>query len=196
VADLSKHIIPEIYSDVMFQLAEDSGLSDRVLEDLKSVAVLLEEESEFVSILITTKLSDNEKVQAVRRVFAGRVCPLTLDFLSVLARRNRLGFLSGISDRYEVSLNERKNTKRVAVTVARKMDDRQLEKLKNDLRQAIRSEIQLELNINPDIIGGIIIRRGDTVVDNSVRTILDRAVQAVVRRSMQKSQSQPEYKEI
>ena len=196
MADLSKHIIPEIYSDVMFQLAEDSGLSDRVLEDLKSVAVLLEEESEFVSILITTKLSDNEKVQAVRRVFAGRVCPLTLDFLSVLARRNRLGFLSGISDRYEVSLNERKNTKRVAVTVARKMDDRQLEKLKNDLRQAIRSEIQLELNINPDIIGGIIIRRGDTVVDNSVRTILDRAVQAVVRRSMQKSQSQPEYKEI
>lgn len=195
MADLSKHIIPEIYSDVMFQLAEDSGLSDRVLEDLKSVAVLLEEESEFVSILITTKLSDNEKVQAVRRVFAGRVCPLTLDFLSVLARRNRLGFLSGISDRYEVSLNERKNTKRVAVTVARKMDDRQLEKLKNDLRQAIRSEIQLELNINPDIIGGIIIRRGDTVVDNSVRTILDRAVQAVVRRSMQKSQSPPKYKE-
>ncbi len=195
MADLSKHIIPEIYSDVMFQLAEDSGLSDRVLEDLKSIAALLDEESEFVSILITTKLSDNEKVQAVRRVFAGRVCPLTLDFLSVLARRNRLGFLGGISDRYEVSLNERKNTKRVAVTVARKMDDRQLEKLKNDLRQAIRSEIQLELNINPDIIGGIIIRRGDTVVDNSVRTILDRAVQAVVRRSMQKSQSPPEYKE-
>ena len=186
MADVSKHIIPEIYSDVMFQLAEDTGLSDRVLDDLKSLAEVLREQSEFVSVLSDAKLSENEKVGTIRRVFAGKVCPLALNFLSVLARRGRLGFLQGIADRYEVLVNEKKHCKFIEVTVAKELNEGQMDKLRTELKQAVQSEIQLELNIDPGIVGGVIIRRGDTVVDNSVRTILNRAVQAVMERSQQK----------
>ena len=190
MAQNARHIIHEIYSDVMFELAEEAGLVEQVMDDLEAVAEVLKDEPEFLSLLTIGQVKEDEKVKMVRRVFKGRVNDLTLDFLCVLAKRNRMNFVHGIGDRYEVLLDEQKNLHRIEVTLAKEPTDEQTEKIKADIRDALNAEIKLSVNIDPEIIGGIIIKKGDLMVDNSVRTILNRTVDAIMTRSKEKTTNQ------
>ena len=184
----SRHIIHEIYSDVMFELAGESGQVDGVMEDLHAVAVILQQEPEFLSLLMSPKIKEEEKVQILRRVFNSRVNRLTLDFLSVLARRNRMGFLSGITGRYEDLYDSLRNRKRVEVTLSSEPTDAQIESLKTELMDAIQAEVKLTVSVDPGILGGIVIRKGDMVIDNSVKHILDRTVDTILAHSREKSE--------
>jgi F-type H+-transporting ATPase subunit delta len=174
----------------MFELAEESGLVEQVMDDLEAVAAVLQDEPEFLSLLTVGQIKEDEKAQMIRRVFKGRINDLTLDFMCVLAKRNRMNFIHGISDRYEVLLDERKNLYRIDVTLAAEPTDEQLDKLKADIKDAIGAEIKLSVDVDPEIIGGIIIRKGDLMVDNSVRTILNRTVNAIMTRSKEKHKEQ------
>lgn len=182
----ARHIIHEIYSDVMFELAEDAGLVEQVMDDLDAVAEVMKDEPEFLSLLTLGHVKEDEKAKMIRRVFKGRVNDLTLDFLCVLAKRNRMNFVYGIGDRYQLLMDERKNLHRIEVTLAKEPTDEQAEKIKADIRDALNAEIKLSVNIDPEILGGIIIKKGDLMVDNSVRTILSRTVDAIMARSKEK----------
>lgn len=184
----AKHIVHEIYSDVMFELAYEAGLIDQVTEDLESIGEVLQDEPEFLSLLTLSEVKPEEKAQIVRRVFKDRINDLTLDFLCVLAKRNRMGFLHGIGQRYQTLSDEHKHLFRVEVTLAKQPTDTELEKLKADVRDAMNAEIKLSVTVDPEIVGGIVIRKGDLMIDNSVRTILDRTVNAVMARSKQANQ--------
>ena len=179
----AKHIVHEIYSDVMFELAQEAGLIDQVTDDLEAIGGVLQEEPEFLSLLALSELKPEEKAQIVRRVFKDRINDLTLDFLCVLAKRNRMSFLHGIGQRYQTLSDEHKHLYRVEVTLAKQPTDAEVEKLKVDIRDAMNAEIKLSVTVDPEIVGGIVIRKGDLMIDNSVRTILDRTVNAVVHRS-------------
>jgi len=190
MARSARHIIHEIYSDVMFELAEDAGLVEQVMDDLGAVAEVMKDEPDFLTLLTLGHVKEDEKAQMIRRVFKGRVNDLTLDFLCVLAKRNRMNFLHGIGDRYQVLLDERKNMHRIEVTLAKEPTGEQVEKIRMDIKEALNAEIKLSVNVDPGIIGGIIIQKGDLVVDNSVRTILSRTVEAIMARSKEKITNQ------
>ena len=183
----ARHIIHEIYSDVMFELANEAKLTEQVMDDLEAVSDVLKDEPDFLSLLTLGYVKDEDKTAMIRRVFAGRVNELTLDFLCVLARRNRMNFVHGIGDRYQVLMDEKKNLHRIEITLAKELADAELEKIKVDIADAIRGEIKLSVHIDPEIIGGIVIKKGDLVVDNSVKTILTRTMDAVMERSKEKA---------
>lgn len=174
-----RQIVREVYSEVLFELAEQAGSIDSVTEDLAHVREALKTEPEFATILISPGIKPSEKAQIMRRVFEGKVEGLTLDFMSVLARRNRIGFLGSISDKYEMLVDVHRGRVLVEITLAKAPDDKQMKKLKADLREAINKEVKLSVVVEPAIIGGIIIKKDDAVIDNSVKTALQRAVATV-----------------
>ena len=180
VSESARHIVREVYSEVLFELAEQMGCVDAITEDLSRVQEVLKAKLEFTAILTSPAIKGGEKVQIIRRVFGGRIDDLTIDFLSVLARRNRIGFLGGISDKYEMLVDVHHERSLVEVTVAKALDDEQTKKLKAGLQDAINGEVKLSVEVAPAIIGGIIINKGDTVIDNSVKSALQRAVETVV----------------
>ena len=188
----AKHIVHEIYSDVMFELAQEAGLIDQVTDDLESISRVLQDEPEFLSLLTLSEIKPDEKTQIVRRVFKDRINDLTLDFLCVLAKRNRMSFLHGIGQRYQTLSDEHKHLYRVEVTLAKQPTDAEFEKLRSDIRDAMNAEIKLSVTVDPEIVGGILIRKGDLMIDNSVRTILDRTVHAVMERSKQNTGTKKE----
>ena len=181
----ARHIIHEIYSDVLFELAQDAGLIVPVVDDLEAVMQVFQAEPEFLTLLTVEPIKEDEKNAVLRRVFSGRINELTLDFLCVLARRNRLNYLFGIHDRYLTLADQFHNVQHLEVTLACAPTDGQLERIKQDIKDAVGTEIKLSVQVDPEILGGIVIRKGDRVIDNSVRSLLNRAVRAVVSRSRQ-----------
>jgi F-type H+-transporting ATPase subunit delta len=180
VSESARQIVREVYSEVLFELAEQAECIDSVMEDMVRVANVLNGEPEFATILTSPGIKGDEKAQIIRRVFEGKVEALTLDFISVLARRDRIGFLGSISDNYEIIMDVRRQRSLVEVVVAHELDDEQIGELKADLAEAINKEVKLSVMVEPEIIGGIIIKKDDLVIDNSVKTTLQRGMAAIM----------------
>ena len=178
-----RHVVREIYSEVLFELAEEAGKVAEVMDDLERVVRILHDNVDFATLLYSQQVKGEEKSEVIRRVFDGKIDKLTLDFLSVLAKRGRIAFLAGVSDKYEVMTDAHYKRSLIEVTLASSPEDEQLEKLKADLKDAMGGDVKLLVNVDPEIIGGIIIRKGDKIIDNSLRTVLNHAVKTIVNRS-------------
>jgi len=178
-----RHVVREIYCEVLFELAEEAGAVDAVMDDLASVESILRADPEFAAIMSSPTISGKEKAEVTRRVFSGKVTDLTLDFLSVLAKRNRMSNLFDISLNYESMLDTHYKRHPIEVVLAEEPDDKQIEELKAQLSKAIDGEVKLTVEIDPSIVGGIIIKKGGKVIDNSISTLLNRAVTTIVDKS-------------
>jgi len=181
VDESKRQIIRDVYSEVLFELADQAGCVDSVTEDLACLREVIKAEPEFAAILTSPGIKPAEKAQIIRRVFQGKLENLTLDFMSVLAKRNRIGFLGPVSDKYEMLVDVHRGRALVEITLARTPDDEQIRMLEADLKDAINKEVKLSLVVEPAIIGGIIIKKDDVVIDNSVKTTLQRAVKTVIK---------------
>ncbi len=178
-----RQVVREIYCEVLFELAEESGKIDQILDDLEKVRRVLETEPEFASILNSLTVQGRDKSDSIRRVFSGFISDLALDFLSVLARRNRISYLSAIVNRYETMVDLHHKRYPVEVTVPSELNREQIELLRKRLSEALKSDVKLTVNVDQDLIGGIVIKKDDMVVDSSVRSALTRAARSVTEAS-------------
>ncbi len=175
-----KYVVREVYSEVLFDLAEQSGEINAVHEELVCVGQIFKREPEFATLLSSELVKPEEKAGIIRRVFDGQMSELTINFLCVLARRGRVGFLGGISQRYESLVDEYHHRRAVEVTLAREPDAELIASLKADLSEALDSEVKLTVKVDPALIGGAMIRKDDMMVDSSVRSSLERTMKAVI----------------
>jgi len=153
------------------------------MDDLAAVEEILRADPEFTAIMTSPTIKGEEKAKVARRVFTGRVNNLTLDFLSVLAKRNRMKSLFDISLKYESLIDKHYQRYPVDVTLASQPDQQQIEKLKAGISDAIGGQAKLTIEVDPSIVGGIILQKDGRVIDNSVATRLKRAVGAIVEKT-------------
>lgn len=182
-----RYIVREIYSEVLFDLAEQGGQINTVQEEMAVVRQILKREPEFASLLGSEIIKGDEKIAIIRRIFEGRLSDLTIHFLGVLARRGRIGFLASISDRFEALADEYHHRQPVEVTVAKQPDAAFVEKLRADMAAALKSEVKLSIKVDPALIGGVVVRKDDMMIDGSVRSSLENAVRTIVDRMKEKN---------
>ena len=131
-------------------------------------------------------LLDSPDVTAQTKAFRlAEVCGDELDdrgkkFLQSLADNDRLGLLSEIQNQFEVLKAEEEKSLDVEVISAFALTDAQSEALKTSLKQKFEKEISIEARVDEGLIGGAIVRAGDTVIDGSVRGRLNKLVERLV----------------
>jgi F-type H+-transporting ATPase subunit delta len=172
--------IGEIYAQALFDLAREAGLTDAVWGDLAAISEIVRTEPDFAVLSSSPYFSKDFKSQLIRKMLAGRVTDLTLDFLMVVIRRGRLGFLSEIVNAYEKLWDIYHGRVDVEAVVAVPVDEGLVKKLKAEIEGSLESSIKLKVVVNPDIWGGVIIRTGDNIIDNSARGKFERAVQNLI----------------
>ena len=126
------------------------------------------------------KISKDEKIQVVENIFKGKISDTMLGFLVVVVTKERYDELEQIFQYLEEKVREYKNIGVVSVTTAVELSDEQKEHLKVKLLE-VTSFKQLEFNylVDPQIIGGMILRIGDRIVDSSIRTEIDQMAKSL-----------------
>jgi len=172
----------EIYAQALFELAEQSKMIDVIKDDLDIVRCVSIQEKVFGVLMVSPYFSAEHKEQIVQKIFSGKLSDLTLNFLITAIRHNRMMFLPQIIDRFNELLETHEGYCIVQVTVSEAMSKEGAKKLSENIAGAVKNKVKLQVDVNPSIMGGIIIRCGDRVIDNSIRSRLRRAVKTIMSR--------------
>jgi F-type H+-transporting ATPase subunit delta len=171
--------VADIYARSLLDLAKESKMVDAEATDLEVIATLLAQQPDLGAFFASPYFAEQTKRDLIRSAFPGKLNRLTVDFLSVMIDHNRGELLPRILERFRQLYREYQGYEAVSVTVARKLSEEQVQKLARDLAEAMRIKIDLDVQVDPSILGGVIIRHGDKLLDNSVRGRLHRTVSQV-----------------
>lgn len=165
--------IARIYADALMQAAEEKGQRTKVLDELTSIAFLLDAHGDFRLFLESPQIDKGEKKKVVDSLFRDRLGPMTLNFLNVLLQKNRQYLLKRIASQFEALNDEKEGIRQVTITSSRPVSSELREEFVRRLEQALGTKIKLAVEVNPSLLGGIIIRYEDQVLDGSIRKKLE-----------------------
>ncbi|HEX3869536.1 MAG TPA: ATP synthase F1 subunit delta [Pirellulales bacterium] len=188
--DPGAYRVAAVYAQALFAAAEKQGVTDEVLAQLDSLVVdVLEKIPAVPKMLASGMIGADAKVAMFDRVFKGRMHPVLLDFMKVLARHERGGFLRAIRRAMHDLYDASRGRVRVRVTTATPLDKESSQKIAAQLRSALKAEPILDARVDPEVIGGVIFRVGDTVYDGSVSAQLEAVRRQMITRSVHEIQS-------
>jgi F-type H+-transporting ATPase subunit delta len=166
--------IAKPYAQALYDAAAEQDALDRIVGDASQVVDLAQESEDFEQFLTNPILSPQFKSEMFQQLLSEAVHPLTLNFLLLLASKQRERFLVAILQAF-LKLVDLKAGRVVAqVTSAVPLSDAQQNSLVKQLSDYSGAEVRLDLSEDTAIKGGIIVRLGDTVFDGSVATQLQR----------------------
>ena len=163
-----KGAIARRYAGAIFDLARKQNTLDRTLEDVKETARLFSIRK-LAYLLREPKVSVQRKETALRQALSSRVLPTSLNLALLIVDRQLVDFMPNIAAELEQLVLDYKNEAVAQVTTAKPMDDKQKALLAQALTSKTGKKIIMEPRVDPNILGGVIARVGDQVIDGSVR---------------------------
>ena len=187
--DPSARAVARTYANAFLNAAAGVGVDDP-LEELGSfLEDVLDRHPEFRSVLLSGIVSRDEKVGMIDRAVAPHCSELFASFLRVLSGHDRLELLPLILAESIRLHDERSGRGRVTVSSADPLSDEAREKVRNRLNEILPFEPILEENVNPSLMGGLVIQVGDTVYDTSLRTRIKQLRELLHERALNEIQS-------
>src|SRR5947209_14719202 len=168
------------YASALFDLARDERQIDAVGRSLDALNQALLDSKDFAELIASPLVSREEAGKA----FAGiapqlGLDPITANFLGVLARNGRKGELRKVIRAFGRLAAEHRGEVTAEVVTARPLNDDQVAALKQQLRARAGREVTIDASVDPNILGGIVVRLGSQQIDASIRTKLNRLAQAM-----------------
>lgn len=162
------------YGSALFDLASEDKSVPATGAALSSFAALIEESDELKRLLRSPvfKAEDQEEAISALAAKAG-ITGLALNFLKLMARNRRLAAMPEAIAAYQALVAKSKGEVTAEVTSAEKLSDKQLTDLKAALKSAVGSDVALTAKVNPAILGGLIVKVGSRMMDNSLLTKLN-----------------------
>lgn len=161
------------YALVLLEVAEGEEGIEAFGRGLEVVRRLVEESRVFRTFLETPRIVAAEKKAVIRSVFAGSLPKKLVNFLLVTLDRRRQRLIREIAAEYQVLVDDRLNRERIELTVARPLGEEAIRELKGRLSTLLGREVIPSVRVRPGILGGIVVRAGDTIYDGSLLRRLD-----------------------
>ena len=172
--DLVSQRIAAIYGKAVFDAAVAEGNRDEVIEQLDSLVTdVLDVSPQLDALFGNPMISAEQKLAIIQAIFSGRALPIVLSFLQAVAKNERLVYLRSIVDAVHQLRDQADNVRRVGATTAHPMSPELTARLSESTGTLLGCRVQLETNVDPAILGGVILRIGDTVYDGSITVRLE-----------------------
>jgi len=167
--------IAEPYAQALMSVAQQDNLAEAFGDEMRSLLTLLNESPDFAAMLSSPVVQDGDKKAILRSVLGSGANPNLVNFLMLVVDKRRIIFLGAIARQYLGILRQYTNTVLAEVTSALKLTDAQKDQVTAKVKQLTGAQgVELETSVDPEILGGIIIKVGSQVFDSSLRGQLRR----------------------
>lgn len=167
-------LVSKVYGDALFSLALEEDRLDEVWDEVRTLSAALRENKEFTDIMTHPDMTQEKGLALLDEAFGGKLSDVMMGFLQVLVRKGRFSEILSVLDYFQKEAKEYKKIGVVYVATPTPLTEEQKERIVERLTQTSGYE-SLEMNyaVEESLLGGIRIRIGDRVVDNSIRTKLE-----------------------
>ena len=148
---------------------------DAVAKDMDDLAAMIASSADFRHFISSPVTSADDQVKGIMALAKkAKLNKLTINYLGLVAKNRRLFALAGMVKAFHAKLAEHRGEVRAHVTAPKKLTETQLKAVAAELKKATGSDVILDVTVNPDLLGGLVIQVGSRMVDNSIRTKLQR----------------------
>ena len=167
--------IEKVYGQALFDASIETGKMDDLYDGAISLRDILTEEKGLLTMLTNPQITFEEKESIVDEVFAGKLDGELVEMLKIMIKNGRLKQIPGVLDFFILKVKELKKIGIVKVTSAEKLNKKTMDEIENKILSTTKYEsLEVEYKVEKDILGGLIIRLGDRVVDSSLKTKLEK----------------------
>jgi F-type H+-transporting ATPase subunit delta len=164
--------IAEVYSRALFEVALEHDVLDQIREQLGQLADAMHDNRDLAVFFFSPYFSIDEKKQGLHSALDGAE-PAFENFIEALIERHRMPAIFRIRARFDELWDEEKKLLPVLVTSAVELDEAVVKSLGDRIGEQVGREVQLSTEIQPDILGGIVLRVGNVILDASIRNRLN-----------------------
>ncbi|HEX9861076.1 MAG TPA: ATP synthase F1 subunit delta [Nitrospirota bacterium] len=176
-----KDIIAKRYAKALLSLAGKPGETAVVKADLAAVAGTFAASKSLQSVYMNPVFSTSDRVKVLEGLMAEmKVSKLSARFLDMLAKKRRFGLIREVSASYSDLLDVMQGRVKATVTTAEPLSDSELAKLSGRIRTMVGKEVELNVDVDPSLIGGVRTRIGSTLYDGSVANQLGQLRKALL----------------
>ena len=166
-------LVSKAYGDALFAVALESSRMDEFFEAVKVVADILRTNDEFGKLMNHPKIMKEDKVKIVEDTFSGRIPKEIVGVMTILVTKGRAEEMLSVFDYFIDLVKEEKKIGIASVTTAVRLSDKQKAKVEQKLLDTTKYEtFEMNYSVDASLIGGMVIRIGDRVVDSSIKTKL------------------------
>jgi F-type H+-transporting ATPase subunit delta len=172
--------IAQVYARSLFEVAKENDELDEVHDELGEFADTLDKNRELQVFFFSPYFSAEEKKDGIDKVVEG-ANERFLNFLKLVAERHRVPAIFRIRREFDDLWRQENRLLEVRVTSATALDDELIQSIGRRIEEQTGQRIDLDANVDPDVIGGLVLRVGNMVMDASVRGRLERLRKEVAR---------------
>jgi len=173
------------YAETLLTLARKHEQQEDWGTLIDAIAVAMQEDRTLKTFLESPKLAASQKIEILARALGKRVPPVFLRFLETVVSKRRQMLIPVIASEYRSLIDESEDRVHASVTVAREPGEPEKDALAKQLSRVLGKRVVPHITLNPAILGGLIVKVGDTVMDGSVRrrlaTLRSRMLATVTR---------------
>jgi ATP synthase F1 delta subunit len=164
--------IAEVYARALFEVAREHDLLDEIREELGQFADALNDNRELAVFFFSPYFSTEEKKEGLRRMIDGGE-PQFINFLEALVERHRMPAIFRIRAQYEELWDDINKLLPVEVTSAIELDESIVKSIGQRIGEQTGNQVELTTIVDPDVLGGIVLRVGNFILDASIRNSLE-----------------------
>jgi F-type H+-transporting ATPase subunit delta len=172
--------IAEVYARSLFEVAKEHDVLDRVHDELGEFAEALSDDRTLQVFLFSPYFSSNEKREGVRKIVSD-ADERFVNFLELVAERHRMPVLFRIRRAFDALWADEHKLLPVTVTSAIELDENLVKEIGDRIQEQTGRKVELSSNVDPDVLGGLMVRVGNIVLDDTVRNKLERLRKQVAR---------------
>lgn len=166
-------LVSKVYGDALFSLALEENKLDALWDEVKTVRQAISENPDFLAVMCHPEMPQEKRLAVLEEIFGGQSDDMK-GFLNVLVRKGRFGEILSVLDYFDEQAKEYKKIGVVQVTTPIPLSDSQKNEVENRLLQVTEYEtLEMHYQLDKSLLGGIVIRIGDRILDNSIRSKMD-----------------------
>jgi F-type H+-transporting ATPase subunit delta len=177
---LKDDVVAKRYAKALYDLGREEGLQDKFLGDMEALVSVLDSSEEFRALMESPLYDITLKKRILGQVITqAKLTKYTENFFNILLEKDRFVYLASILDAYRQILDEASGRVRAAVTSAMELDKEEIERISGALKKVVKKEVDLDVSVDPSLIGGLIAEVEGMVYDGSVKTQISRLKQSL-----------------